>query len=180
MKILKLMAFLFVLSLLAACASTMSETQPTPAPTPQVVKGVICQYAKSATASSENSKGSLAIHATGKPDAPTGGECSKWSGLGFSWTPANWNVKANLVLNYEKPVYVSKVTITGDYDMCWSGVKLRNSLTGEEKKLLNSSSRDCVLKIQLDGTFKADMLVLESCGWAWSATDAVEICGSVN
>ncbi|MEM4245017.1 MAG: hypothetical protein QXR60_02330 [Candidatus Nanoarchaeia archaeon] len=179
MKLVRLVSLFLVFSL-TACASTMKKPTTSPPTTQKVVKEIICQYASSAAASSENPAGSLAVYAVGKPDAPTGGECGKWSGYGFSWTPSNWNVKANLLLVYGKPLYITNVTIIGDYDMCWSSVKLINNSTGEEKKILNSISKECVLKIHLDEPFKADRILLESCGWSWSATDAVEICGFTN
>ncbi|MFH1332276.1 MAG: hypothetical protein ABIH63_03245 [archaeon] len=138
----------------------------------------LCQYANSASATSENSAGSLAVYATGAPDAPQGGNCNTWSGYGYSWSPSNWNVEANLTLNYENPVYASNITITGDYDVCWSGVWLRNSLTGQEKRVLSSDSSTCVLVMGLSEDFQADQVVLQTCGWAWSATDAVQMCGS--
>ena len=95
----------------------------------------MCQFASSASASSENS-GSLAIYAIGAPDAPKVGTCSSWgswSGYGYSWSPANWNIKANLTLSYDTPVYVSNFTIIGDYDICWSMMWLKNSVTEEEE-----------------------------------------------
>ncbi len=181
MEIVKMLTFLFVLSLFSACASTSNKTQPSHIPVPQKVgREIICQYANSAAASSENRAGSLAVYAAGKPNAPKSGDCANWSGYGFSWTPINWDVRANLLLAYEKPIHATSITVIGDYDMCWSSIKLVNSVTGEEKKILNSISKECVLKIQLDGTFKADRVMLESCGSAWSATDAVEICGFTN
>ncbi|MFH1332468.1 MAG: hypothetical protein ABIH63_04265 [archaeon] len=154
----------------------MSSTYPTPpSATP---KEIVCQYAKSASATSENAAGSLAIYATGAPDAPKGGDCDAWSGYGYSWTSSGWDFKAKLTLTYEKPVYVGSVTVAGDYDMCWGGAWLRNSKTGEEKSILSPVNKDCTLNIKLEGDFLADQVILESCGWSWSATDAVEMCGA--
>lgn len=140
----------------------------------------ICQYAKSANATSENVAGSLAIYATGAPDAPNGGECASFSGYGYDWTPSNWNVPATLTLTYDNPVYVSNISVTGDYDICWSSITLKNSQTGATKQILTTESTACVLKINLTEDFQADQVLLETCGWSWSATDAVELCGSTN
>src|SRR3989344_3829291 len=78
---------------------------------------VICEYASNADSTSQNVRGSLAVYATGMPDARTSGECSSWSGYGHSWTPANWNFKANLTLRYEKGISVKNLSVIGDYDM---------------------------------------------------------------
>jgi cysteine-rich repeat protein len=150
-----------------ACQTVVNQSQST------------CQYAKSATATSENSAGSLAMYVTGKPDAPRGGDCTQWSGYGYSWTPSNWNVKGTLTLSYENPVYVTNLTITGDYDMCWSSISLKNSKTGVQKQIV-VDDKSCILKKTLAEDFLADTVVLESCGWGWSATDAVELCGKTD
>ncbi|MFH1358968.1 MAG: DUF4215 domain-containing protein [archaeon] len=141
-----------------------------------VANKLICQYASSATASSENSLGNLAVYATGSPNAPKVGTCTSWSGYGYTWSPLNWNVKASLTLKYDKPVLASNLTVFGDYDMCIDKIWLKNSLTGEEKLVFTGPDSTCVLKKDLDG-FYADSVVLETCGWAWSSTDAVQLCG---
>ncbi|MDO8509072.1 MAG: hypothetical protein Q7S27_05310, partial [Nanoarchaeota archaeon] len=88
----------------------------------------LCQFASSASASSQNNQGSLAQYATGSPSINTI-ECSSWSGFGLSWTPSNWDVKGILTLTYPTPVYVSNLTIFGDYDICWSKISMKNSQT---------------------------------------------------
>ncbi len=137
----------------------------------------ICQYATSASSTSENPLGSLASHATGPPNAPFAGQCTIWSGYGYSWSPNNWDVKANLTLKYAKPVYASNLTIMGDYDMCWRKISLRNSVTKVEKVVLNNFDSSCISIQQLQKDFLADSIILENCGWSWSSTDAVQICG---
>ena len=134
----------------------------------------LCQYASSATATSENF-GSLANYATGPSDA--NGNCAVWSGTQKSWNPINWDVKANLTLNYDTPVYISNLTIFGDYDICWSSMWLKNSVTGNEKQIFNGFENSCTSTQTLDGSFQADSIILETCGWSWSSTDAVEMCG---
>ncbi|MEM4266711.1 MAG: hypothetical protein QW404_01495, partial [Candidatus Nanoarchaeia archaeon] len=138
---------------------------------------ISCQYATSANATSENVAGSLAVYATGAPDAPQSGNCNTWSGYGYTWTPSNWNVKANLTLTYDTLVNASNITVTGDYDMCWDSVWLRNSKTGQEKLISSTYTTTCVTTINLAEDFQADQVILETCGWAWCATDAVEMCG---
>lgn len=139
----------------------------------------VCMYASSASATSENTAGSLAIYATGAPDAPFMGDCVVWSGYGYSWTPANWVIKANLTLtlNYTNPVYVKNFTIFGDYDMCWSSMILKNSKTGEQTKVFEGVDKNCTSSRSINSTFLADTLILETCGNGWSSTDAIQMCG---
>lgn len=137
----------------------------------------ICQYASSAAATSENI-GSEAIHAAGMPDAPKVGQCNNWSGIGYTWSPANWSSKANLTLNYDLPLYVTNVTIFGDYYSCWNKVWLKNSITQEQVLAFDGIDDDCIAApIKGGGAFLADTVILEKCSWQWSATDAVELCG---
>jgi len=144
----------------------------------RVSSSEICQYASSASATSENSNGSLAIYAIGSPNAPSVGECGNWSGYGYTWSPANWDVKANLTLGYNLPVSASNFTIFGDYDMCWSSIWIKNNATGKEKLVFSGPNNNCTLTIKLDGNFLADTIILETCGWSWSSTDAVQLCGN--
>ncbi len=134
----------------------------------------ICQYASSASATSVE-LGSEAIYATGAPDADR--ECDIWSGVGKSWSPANWNIKANITLTYNQSVYAGNLTIFGDDDMCWSRMWLKNSATGQVKEIFNGNNYDCEYKMNLGENFLADRIILQTCGWAWSSTDAVEMCG---
>jgi len=140
----------------------------------------ICQYARSASATSQTS-GSPAIYAVGPPDAPKVGQCSgweSWSGYGYSWTPANWNVKAALTLNYATPVYAGNLTIFGDYDMCWERILLANSATGAQQQVFSGYEESCISSLTMGSTFLADTIILETCGWSWSGTDAVLLCGN--
>lgn len=136
---------------------------------------ITCQYAKSAVADSENMLGSFARYATGAPDT-TIGTC-EWSGYGHTWTPENWNIKATLNLTYDKPMYVTNMTVFGQDLMCWDRIWLKNSVTGEVNQIVNGPKNDCVLTETLNGGFLADSIILETCGWAWTATDAVQMCG---
>ncbi|MFA5019704.1 MAG: polysaccharide deacetylase family protein [Candidatus Pacearchaeota archaeon] len=137
----------------------------------------ICEYANYAKATSENA-GSYARYAAGPPDATKPG-CreGQWSGYGYSWTPSNWNVIANLTLSYEKPVYLNNVTILGDYDMCFRNIWGRNSATNETRNLLTGNFKKCTLFKNVNHSFLADTIIIETCGWGWTATDAVQICG---
>ena len=135
----------------------------------------ICQYSSSATATSENS-GSLASYAEGAPTA--NGNCNDWSGYENTWSPENWNIKANITLNYDTLVYADNFTIFGDYDMCWNKMWLKNSVTQEQRLVFEGIDNNCISVKILAGDFLADTIILESCGWSWSSTDAVEICGS--
>ena len=139
----------------------------------------ICQFASSANATSENKAGSLAIYAIGVPNSPKPG-CTSWGGYGYSWSPSNWNIKANLTLNYEIPVNVTNFTIFGDYDMCWSKMWLKNSKTGKIKEIFKGNEKTCTLIKKFPDNFLADSIILETCGWSWSVTDAVQLCGKGN
>ncbi len=140
----------------------------------------ICQYASSASSTSENPLGSKAVYALGAPDAPNRNTCSAWSGYGFSWSPSSWGITANLTLTYPQPVYASNLTVFGDFDMCWSGAWLENSKTREKKYISNSESNSCVLTNNLAGDFLADKIILQTCGYSWSSTDAVQMCGATS
>ncbi|MCK4926907.1 MAG: hypothetical protein KAS11_00435, partial [Candidatus Aenigmarchaeota archaeon] len=100
----------------------------------------VCQYAASASSTSYNS-GSEPVYATGAPDA--NGNCAMWSGTEKSWNPAGWNIRTNLTLDYLIPLYVSNITIFGDYDICWNRMWLKNSETGEEKLFFTGYEKDC-------------------------------------
>ncbi|HZX44228.1 MAG TPA: polysaccharide deacetylase family protein [Candidatus Nanoarchaeia archaeon] len=136
----------------------------------------ICQFAYSAAATSQNNLGSLASFAEFEPDAPKK-DCNVWSGYGYSWTPQNWNIKANLTLKYKIPVKAESVTIYGDYAVCWDRVWAKDSATGETQQIFTGPNNTCELTIPANISFAADTLILETCGWSWSATDAVKLCG---
>jgi len=91
----------------------------------------ICQYASSASATSEASN-AMAVYATGATDAPYVGNCGLWSGPGYNWNPLNWNVQANLTLKYNTAVNIYNITVFGDYDMCINGVWVMDSSTGQK------------------------------------------------
>jgi cysteine-rich repeat protein len=140
----------------------------------------ICQYAQSATSTSQNTAGSLTQYSVGAPNAAQVGNCGIWSGYGYSWTPSNWDVIANLTLNYNQPVYANNLSIFGDYGMCWKQMWLSNSQTGTIKNIFNGQTTDCTYKQNLAGDFLADSIIIQTCGSDWSATDAVQMCGSSN
>ena len=137
----------------------------------------ICQYASSASATSQNLLGSLANYSVGAPNAPSVGQCSGWSGYGYTWSPSNWNVKANLTLNYTTPVYAQNLTIFGDYDVCWNRIFLANTQTNQKAQVFNGFQNSCIYTQQLNSSFLANQVIIETCGWAWSSTDAVQLCG---
>mgnify|MGYP006273011213 CR=1 FL=1 len=134
-----------------------------------------CQYASSATATDENS-GSIADYATGQPNAPTQGDCTTWSGYGVTWSPSNWDVKATITLNYDTPVDAKNFTIFGDYDMCWNKMWAENSQTEDSQLVFEGADRTCTYTHDLNVSFEVDRIRLETCGWSWSSTDAVELC----
>ncbi len=140
----------------------------------------LCQFASTAYATSENPLGSLAQYALGAPDAKQNSQCTIWSGYGLSWSPSNWNVKANLTLKYSTPVYASNLTIFGDYDVCFSKILLKNSQTNQIKEISNTFENSCTINKNLDSTFLADSIILETCGWSWSSTDSVQLCGKTS
>ncbi len=135
-----------------------------------------CQYASSAAATSQNTN-SKAIYATGAPNAPRVGNCAIWSGYKYTWSPKKWNVKANITLNYKTAVNVSNFTIFGDYDMCWNKMWLKNSANGRKIQVFNGFDTKCISTYQQNNNFSADTIILETCGWSWSYTDAVQLCG---
>jgi len=139
----------------------------------------ICQYATKVDATSENLYGSFANYTLGPPNAPSTGECTQWSGFGYSWTASNWNVSANLTLYYPNLVNASNFTIYGDYDMCWSKMWVKNSKTGISMLVHNFVDRTCYKDALINNSFIADTIVLETCGDGWTATDAVQLCGNV-
>lgn len=140
----------------------------------------VCQYASSASATNENIAGSLASYATGVPNAPKSGDCSIWSGYGYTWSPTNWDVKANLTLSYATKVNATNFTVFGDFDMCWRRIWLKNNKTGEKKLVLDAFDNSCTLIKSLSEDFLADTVILENCGWSWGSTDAVQLCGITN
>jgi cysteine-rich repeat protein len=146
----------------------------------EAIQAELCQYATSASATSQNSPGSSAVYATGTPNAPSSGECNSWSGSGYTWSPTSWNVKSNLTLTYATPIFVSNFTAYGDYDICWNRAWLKNSATGQTLQVMNGIDTSCILKKQATTNFLADTLILETCGWSWSSTDAAMICGMRN
>ncbi len=150
---------------------------PLPQPIPNSTSA-LCQFASSATATSENSQGSLAQYATGAPNAPNPAQCSTWSGYGYTWSPSNWNVKGTLTLKYNTPVFASNLTIFGDYDICFNKITLKNSQTSQTKEIFNGFEESCTITKKTDSTFLADTIILETCGWSWSSTDAVQLCGN--
>jgi hypothetical protein len=150
---------------------------PTPIYTPTPTSMRMCQFASFVSATSEDNAGSLSIYAVGVPDTPTVGDCSAWSGYGYSWSPSNWDLKAQLTLEYDIPVHAMDFTIYGDYQMCWGKMWLKNSTTGEELEVFDGNDNNCISTHTLDGDFLADTIILETCGWSWSYTDAVELCG---
>jgi cysteine-rich repeat protein len=141
----------------------------------------ISQFAISASATSEHSE-AAATYATLAPDAPKGGECSEWadwSGYGYTWSPDSWDIVAKLTLNYGTPVHADNLTIFGDHNMSWSKIWLRNSTTEKEKLVFAGTDEDCTSIHELDGDFLADTVILETSGWSWNATDAVQLSGNM-
>ncbi|VVB60203.1 Polysaccharide deacetylase [uncultured archaeon] len=138
----------------------------------------VCQYASEASATSE-SDASRAIYAIGIPDAPSGGECSNWSGPGYSWAPQNWNIMANLTLRYNTSVNANNITVIGDYDMCTNSMWVANSTTGKKQLVQNSIDNNCTSVRNVNANFPVDTVILQTCGWSWSSTDAVQLCGSI-
>ncbi|MEM3113228.1 MAG: polysaccharide deacetylase family protein [Candidatus Pacearchaeota archaeon] len=139
----------------------------------------LCQYASSASATSQNNLGSLASYSTGEPNAQYVGQCTQWSGYGYSWSPSNWNVRANLTLSYAIPVNVTNITIFGDYDICWDKMWLKNSPTGETIRIFSGFENSCIATKNINQSFIADTIILQTCGWSWSSTDAVRLCGNI-
>ena len=137
------------------------------------------KYATSAFATSENSLGALASYATGKPNAPYVGKCNQWSNYGYSWSPVSWNVKANLTLKYNQAVHVNNLTVFGDYDICWDRIWIKNSKTGQLKQVFAGFDESCILTRSINEDFITDTVILETCGWSWSSTDSVQICGEI-
>ena len=149
-----------------------------PSPLPNQTS-YVCEYASSASATSENLLGSLAIYAAGMPDASNMGNCTDWSGYGYSWTPSSWNIKANLTLSYKSLISVENFSFFGDYDVCIDRIWLKNNKTGELKQVFTGPDRSCILARNTE-PFYADTVIIETCGWGWTSTDAFQLCGKVN
>ena len=136
-----------------------------------------CQYATSASATDQHTN-SIADYATGKPNAPNAGNCNIWSGYGYTWSPSSWDIKSTLALNYDIPVNPKNFTIFGDHDICWNKIIIENSNTGQSKQVFNGYKNLCTYTQDISTEFNVDRIKLETCGWSWSATDAVRLCGS--
>ncbi|MFH1073229.1 MAG: DUF4215 domain-containing protein, partial [Nanoarchaeota archaeon] len=137
----------------------------------------ICQYATSAVATSENPP-SIAANAVGAPDAPYMGQCSIPSSAYTIWSPATWNGMFNLTLHYAIPIWTTNLTVFGDWDICWNAVWLKNNVTHEEIQVFNGINTSCIMDRTLPRGFFADTITLQTCGWSWSTTDAVQLCGT--
>jgi cysteine-rich repeat protein len=142
----------------------------------------ICQYASFASATSEHNE-TRAINATGAPDAPKYGECSGTNSLSdfrYTWGPSNWDVVTQLVLKYDTPVYPNSLTIFGDYEMCWESIWLENSMAAKRRRVFNGNDTSCISTHEVDVAFPVDTVILETCGWSWTMTDAVQLCGTLS
>ena len=134
----------------------------------------ICQWASGATATSQQASG-LAIYTIGANDAD--GECNNYS-PGHAWAPENSLEQAILTLTYATPVYATSFTIYGDQGMNWYRMWLKNSDTKEQILVFEGDDENCISTHTFDGTFLADTVILQTHGWGWCATDAVELCGN--
>ena len=74
---------------------------------------------------------------------------------------------------------VKNFTIFGDYDICWNRMWLKNNATAEQKLAYAGPDNTCILTKKFNDNFLADTIILETCGWAWTSTDAVEMCGVI-
>ena len=54
---------------------------------------------------------------------------------------------------------------------------LKNSATGVIREVFTGIDNNCISTKQLNGSFIADIIIIQTCGWSWSSTDAVEMCG---
>ncbi|MCX6819605.1 MAG: polysaccharide deacetylase family protein, partial [Candidatus Aenigmarchaeota archaeon] len=139
----------------------------------------ICQYALNAEATIEAPEYE-AIYSTRTPDSD--GNCSTAPSLHTAWKKPNWNILANLTLNFTNPIYPSNLTIFGDYDLCTNRIWLwRNDTWYLAWQGAISMGVGSTCKITHDLSFlnfKTDKIKIETCSWAWSAIDAVKFCGS--
>jgi len=139
---------------------------------------VICQYAISATATSEQAS-YLASYATGAPNAD--GECTTSVG-GVSWAPTNWNVAADLELTFNTPVYPTNFTVYGDQGMSWVSMSLFNADTNTWVVVNNVLNNQCVYTQTFNPVlpYKTNKIKLSKTTFDWSATDAVQLCGEIS
>jgi hypothetical protein len=172
-RLLKVMVFLSILLYALAYGQMENSTAEINPSVPQNLVD-ICQYADQATATSENT-GSEAIYATGVPDCDT--DCSVWSGIQKSWNPTNWNTIANLTLHYPSSVSARNLTFHGDYDICVRRIWVSNSI--EQLEVFSGEKRDCTFTMSISAPFDVDKIILETCGYSWTSTDAVQLCGKV-
>ena len=135
-----------------------------------------CIYADSVSATNQNEE-SLAGFTLGTPDAPNQEDCSVWSGYGYTWSPSDWDKKATLTLHYKNPVKADYLQVFGDYDICWRKIWVENSKSHQSALVFNGFNSDCTLTHTFNVPFEVDTIKLETCGWGWTATDAVALCG---
>jgi len=50
----------------------------------------------------------------------------------------------------------------------------------DEITILNDLDNSCILTRNINNDFIADTVILETCGWSWSSTDAVQLCGKTD
>ncbi len=138
-----------------------------------------CQYASSAIATSSKI-GLEPIYATEVPDSE--GKCFTEPVQYKSWQKTNWNLTANLTLTFQEYIYPENITIFGDYDLCINRIWLwkNNAWYLVQKGVIDKSTdANCSINYKFNIlNFKIDKVKLETCGWSWSAVDAVKLCGS--
>ena len=137
----------------------------------------VTEWASGATATSEQAQ-APAIHATGPYNPENLGTCDDFSSAD-SWAPVASSNQDILTLTYDTPVYATSFTIYGDQGMNWYRMWLKNSDTKEQILVFEGDDENCISTHTLAGNFWADTVILETHGWGWCATDAVQLCGNL-
>ena len=141
----------------------------------------ICQYALFAKATDEL-PGYESNYSTGIPDSEE--ICTTEPSQYKSWQKTNWNMTANLTLTFQEPVYPDELTVFGDYDLCINRLWLWRNDTWylvQKEAIDKSTDANCSINYKFNIlNFKTSKIKLETCGWSWSAIDAVKLCGSKN
>ncbi len=138
----------------------------------------ICQYAETAEAESEEPD-CIAKYATGEPNSDN--ICSTQPIIGSSWEKESWDTPDTITLTFETPVYPVGLTIFGDYELCLSRVWLwrENAWYLSWEGVADTDIGDeCTTTFDLSSmNFPTNKVRLQTCGWRWSAIDAVQLCG---
>ena len=143
------------------------------------ISGDICQYANSASATSEL-PGYESMYSVGEPDSD--GDCSTKPSLYTSWEKTDLNIDATLTLTFPYSIRPDNLKIFGDYDLCINKIWLWKDNAWylvHENAIDKGINVDCNIDFNfslLD--FKTNKVKIRTCDWTWSVIDSVKFCGT--